>query len=252
MSCYDFGGKAKVSKTGWEVDDHAEISCPDITYVVSGEEWYPQVCNSWSEDSYLIEHNQKSYELVVKSINKVKKWNSDGTYEMEDLESYDQYSVIIKNNGERKYYKLVETTKENLEKELQDVNKEYIEYCKNYEESRITEIRRRLTELSALGYEIVASSEELELSIVRKDGVYYNLNLEVIEKPSFEETILTFYESVLYYEYIEKKADTAEAVSNSVFDEEKKADTGEAVSNSAFDEDDFFDDSLNDCPDTPF
>ena len=101
MSCYDFGGKAKVSKTGWEVDDHAEISCPDITYVVSGEEWYPQVCNSWSGDSYLIEHNQKSYELVVKSINKVKKWNSDGTYEMEDLESYDQYSVIIKNNGEK-------------------------------------------------------------------------------------------------------------------------------------------------------
>ena len=37
MSCYDFGGKAKVSKTGWEVDDHAEISCPDITYKVSGE-----------------------------------------------------------------------------------------------------------------------------------------------------------------------------------------------------------------------
>ena len=124
---------------------------------------------------------------------------------MEDLESYDQYSVIIKNNGEKKYYKLVETTKENLEKELRDVNKEYIEYCKNYEESRINEIRRRLAELSGLGYEIIASSEELELSIVRKDGVYYNLNLEVIEKPSFEETILTFYESVLYYEYIEKK-----------------------------------------------
>ena len=154
---------------------------------------------------------------------------------MEDLESYDQYSVIIKNNGETKYYKLVETTKENLEKELQDVNKEYIEYCKNYEESRITEIRRRLTELSGLGYEIVASSEELELSIVRKDGVYYNLNLEVIEKPSFEETILTFYESVLYYEYMEKKADTVKAVSNSVFDE-----------------DDFFDFSSNDSPDTPF
>ena len=235
MSCFDFGGKAKVSKTGWEVDDHAEISCPDITYEVSGEEWYPQVCNSWSGDSYLIEHNQKSYELVVKSINKVKKWNSDGTYEMEDLESYDQYSVIIKNNGEKKYYKLVETTKENLEKELRDVNKEYIEYCKNYEESRITEIRRRLTELSGLGYEIIASSEELELSIVRKDGVYYNLNLEVIEKPSFEETILTFYESVLYYEYIQKKADT-----------------GEAVSNTVCDEDDFFDFSINDCPDTPF
>ena len=171
---------------------------------------------------------------------------------MEDLESYDQYSVIIKNNGERKYYKLVETTKENLEKELQDVNKEYIEYCKNYEQSRITEIRRRLTELSSLGYEIIASSEELELSIVRKDGVYYNLNLEVIEKPSFEETILTFYGSVLYYEYIEKKADTGKAVSNSVFDEEKKADTGKAVSNSVFDEDDFFDFSSNDCPDTPF
>ena len=73
------------------------------------------------------------------------------------------------------------------------------------------------------------------MSIVRKDGVYYNLNLEVIEKPSFEETILTFYGSVLYYEYMEKKADT-----------------GEPVSNSVCDEDDFFDDSLNDCPDTPF
>ena len=158
---------------------------------------------------------------------------------------------MILNNGETKYYKLVETTKENLEKELQDVNKEYIEYCKNYEESRITEIRRRLTELSGLGYEIIASSEELELSIVRKDGVYYNLNLDVIEKPSFEETILTFYESVLYYEYMEK-ADTVKAVSNSVCDEEKKADTGEAVSNSVFDEDDFFDFSSNDCPDTPF
>ncbi|MDY5892841.1 MAG: hypothetical protein SPJ41_05450, partial [Candidatus Onthovivens sp.] len=85
-----------------------------------------------------------------------------------------------------------------------------------------------------------------------KDGVYYNLNLEVIEKPSFEETILTFYGSVLYYEYIEKKADTGKAVSKSVFDEEKKADTGEAVSNSVFDEDDFFDFSSNDCPDTPF
>ena len=72
------------------------------------------------------------------------------------------------------------------------------------------------------------------MSIVRKDGVYYNLNLEVIEKPSFEETILTFYESVLYYEYIEK------------------ADTVKAVSNSVFDEDDFFDFSSNDSPDTPF
>ena len=73
------------------------------------------------------------------------------------------------------------------------------------------------------------------MSIVRKDGVYYNLNLEVIGKPSFEETILTFYGSVLYYEYMEKKADT-----------------GEPVSNSVCDEDDFFDDSLNDCPDSPF
>ena len=72
------------------------------------------------------------------------------------------------------------------------------------------------------------------MSIVRKDGVYYNLNLEVIEKPSFEETILTFYESILYYEYIQK------------------ADTIKAVSNSVCDENDFFDDSLNDCPDTPF
>ena len=72
------------------------------------------------------------------------------------------------------------------------------------------------------------------MSIVRKDGVYYNLNLEVIEKPSFEETILTFYGSVLYYEYIEK------------------ADTVKAVSNSVFDEDDFFDFSSNDSPDTPF
>ena len=72
------------------------------------------------------------------------------------------------------------------------------------------------------------------MSIVRKDGVYYNLNLEVIEKPSFEETILTFFESVLYYEYMEK------------------AETVETVSNKVFDEDNFFDDSPNDIPDTPF
>ncbi|MCQ2742602.1 MAG: hypothetical protein MJ239_04825 [Bacilli bacterium] len=185
MSGWHEEASAKVYSTSWDVSPESALKCPEIVYSVSGEECYPQTCRNSSDTSYLIkEASGTNIELRVKDVFKVKKWNSDGTYEFSDLESYLQYRVIVTKDGKKKCYKLVEATEEELDEELRDINKEYYDFCDdlNQKEARIDQ---QIYGLMGLGY-IPVYGTPLEKTILIKDGAFYSLDLKVLENPSLE------------------------------------------------------------------
>lgn len=210
MGSYAFYDKGTITKDSWKIENGDKIfDFPEIECKFSGEDYFPQACYNWSECSYLIKNNDDySLNLIIKNETKVKKWNSDDlSFKFEDLETFTQFRVVTNVKGVKKFYKLVETTEEDLDKEIADLNKEFMSKSENKLEKELQEyndFQVHSRKLRDKGYEVIEGIYMMT-DIFRKDGVYYDISLNVIDKPKPEEIENIFHGSILYDEYLVDK-----------------------------------------------